>query len=89
MLLFALFLLLSVVIVTVHVVMQKESKYGALVVALAMLLGLINCRFYYQIKSNLFESSSEAHIQVKEIKHRETQTHSNTKAHSKKQATIQ
>ena len=42
-----------------------------------------------QIKSNLFESGSEAHIQVKEIKHRETQTHSNTKAHSKKQATIQ
>jgi len=41
------------------------------------------------IKSNLFESGSEAHIQVKEIKHRETQTHSNTKAHSKEQATIQ
>jgi len=41
------------------------------------------------IKSNLFESGSEAHIQVKEIKHRETQKHSNTKAHSKKQATIQ
>ena len=30
-----------------------------------------------QIKSNIFESGSEAHIQVKEIKHRETQTHSN------------